>query len=63
MKTEAEESVFGKKRKADFYFDPDFTNINHGSFGGCPKSVMDARWNLQKQMEFNSEKWFRIDSE
>lgn len=54
--------AFGKKRLADFYLDPDFTNINHGSFGYTPRTVMAAKRKLQEQMEINAEKWMRRDA-
>lgn len=53
--------VFGKKRLADFYVDPDYININHGSYGYAPRSVIAAKRKLQEQMEFNGEKWMRSD--
>ena len=28
---------------SDFYMDPNLTNINHGSFGACPKIVLDEK--------------------
>lgn len=55
--------VFGKKRLADFYLDPDYINVNHGSYGSCPRVVMAAKRKLEEQMDFNTEKWFRFDSE
>ena len=35
--------TFGKQRLTDFYLDPTSININHGSFGLCPKVVIDAK--------------------
>lgn len=57
------DSRFGKKRLADFYLDPDYVNVNHGSFGSCPRVVMEAKRKLEEQMDYNGEKWFRGDSE
>ena len=37
---------FGKQRLIDFYLDPTYININHGSYGSCPRSVMDAKRKL-----------------
>ena len=33
----------GKKRLADFNFDPTYININHGAYGNAPKVVMEAK--------------------
>ena len=55
--------VFGKKRLSDFFLDPDYININHGSYGSCPRVVMAAKRKLEEQMDFNTESWFRFDSE
>ena len=38
--------TFGKKRLIDFYLDPEYININHGSYGSCPRIVMDAKRKL-----------------
>jgi hypothetical protein len=38
--------IFGKKRLADFYQDPDYININHGSYGYCPRVVIAAKRKL-----------------
>jgi hypothetical protein len=32
---------FGKKRLADFYVDPNYINVNHGSYGYVPRVVME----------------------
>lgn len=58
MKTE----IFGKKRLADFYIDPNYININHGSYGYSPITVLDAKGKYLKQMEFNGEKWMRVNA-
>ena len=34
---------FGKKRLADFYIDPTYINVNHGSYGYTPKKVIQHR--------------------
>jgi hypothetical protein len=56
-------SQFGKKRLEDFYVDPLYINVNHGSYGLCPKSVMAYKRELEEKCELNTEKWFRGDSE
>lgn len=52
-------SQFGKKRLSDFHVDPTYVNINHGSYGYCPKVVLDEKRRLELQCELNTEKWFR----
>jgi selenocysteine lyase/cysteine desulfurase len=56
-------SSFGKQRLADFYVDPKYVNINHGSYGYSPKSVIQYRRSIEEDAEFNTEKWFRRESE
>jgi hypothetical protein len=56
-------SPFGKKRLADFFIDPDYINVNNGSFGVCPRVVMAAKRELEDRANFNPEKWFRWDCE
>lgn len=55
--------MFGKQRLADFYVDPQFINVNHGSYGYSPKSVIQYRRSVEESAEFNTDKWFRRESE
>ena len=55
--------TFGKQRLTDFYLDPTSININHGSFGLCPKVVIDAKKKHEQRINFHLEKWFRHDAE
>lgn len=36
-----------------FLLDPDLVFLNHGSFGACPKAVLDAQYRWQCEMERN----------
>lgn len=36
-----------------FLLDPEITFLNHGSFGACPREVLDAQRNWQMEMERN----------
>lgn len=40
------ESKFGKQRLDDFLIDKTFTNLNHGSYGYTPKSVLAYKQKL-----------------
>lgn len=36
-----------------FLLEPDLIFLNHGSFGACPKEVLDAQWQWQLEIERN----------
>lgn len=36
-----------------FLLDPGLTFLNHGSFGACPKEVLETQWQWQLEMERN----------
>ncbi len=36
-----------------FLLDPSVTFLNHGSFGACPRPVLDALWGWQREVEKN----------
>tara|TARA_Y100001970_G_scaffold292605_1_gene434637 strand:+ start:1598 stop:2764 length:1167 start_codon:yes stop_codon:yes gene_type:complete len=40
-----------KNYKDLFLLNPDITYLNHGSFGACPKAIMDEYFNLQLKLE------------
>jgi hypothetical protein len=54
---ERKQLQFGKKLLNDFYLDPSYINVNHGSYGSCPKAVMQVKRAAEEQMDFNTEKW------
>ena len=37
--------------KSSFYFDPDTTYLNHGSFGVTPRVVMEARFQSTRDLK------------
>ena len=38
---------------ATWNLDPDYTHLNHGSFGACPVEVLEYQHELRQQMEAN----------
>ena len=41
-----------KEYKSLFSLDPEVTYLNHGSFGACPKVIIDTLVSFQKKLEF-----------
>ena len=39
--------------REEFVLDPAITFLNHGSFGACPRPVLEAQWRWQLEMERN----------
>jgi len=39
--------------KSNFLLDPEITFLNHGSFGACPKSIVENHQHWQLEMEKN----------
>lgn len=53
-----ETTSFGKNlRQTEFLLN--YTNFNHGSFGSCPKSVLNYQFSLRLQQEQQPDIWFR----
>ena len=50
---------FGHTLYSEFDLDPQYTNLNHGSFGCVPTSVRAAHAELQLQQERRPDAWFR----
>ncbi len=53
---------FGKKILDKFYLDKNYTNVNHGSYGCCPKTVIEQYQKYQRDLEFNPDKRIRFDT-
>ncbi|XP_065191425.1 uncharacterized protein LOC135822549 [Sycon ciliatum] len=53
-------AIFGHERRNDFNFAPGFTNINHGSFGATPKSVVANQRQHYDQMEAKPDEFLRV---
>ena len=39
--------------REEFILDPAITFLNHGSFGACPRPVLEAQWRWQMELERN----------
>ena len=52
---------FGHEMKEYFPQDPNYININFGSFGSPPKYVLNARNNYTSRMDSNTDRWFRFE--
>jgi selenocysteine lyase/cysteine desulfurase len=50
---------FGRQLLEKFYLDPEYINVNHGSYGSPPREVVEQTRKYQEQMDFNTEKWIR----
>jgi hypothetical protein len=54
-------SPFGHKMLPAFMLAPGFTNLNHGSFGTCPREVVTGQQQYAAMMEARPDQWFRSD--
>ncbi|KAJ7292728.1 pyridoxal phosphate-dependent transferase [Mycena rebaudengoi] len=51
---------FGHAALEYFAFDPNYVNLNHGSYGSLPLPVMDACKDLDSEAESNPDRWVRF---
>ena len=49
--------VFGHSLRSKWFFRENYTQLNHGSYGACPRSVMNKQFAYLQQMETNMERW------
>lgn len=54
---------FGKNLLSDFIMEPNIRNINHGSFGSCPKQVMQAKRAFEEKMDAHTDRWYFITNQ
>ena len=47
-----------KEIKSLFHLDHNVTYLNHGSFGACPKELLNTQFKLQKELEKEPVKHF-----
>lgn len=50
---------FGKQLLEQFMIDPNYTNVNHASYGATPKIVFNAKAKYIDEMEWNIDDWMR----
>ena len=50
-----------KEIKSLFHIDHNVTYLNHGSFGACPKELLNTQFKLQKELEKEPVKHLAFD--
>jgi selenocysteine lyase/cysteine desulfurase len=55
--TEAAAATFGHALRPLFFFNDNFTQLNHGAYGGTPRAVVDAQYAFVAEMEADLEPW------
>ncbi|KAL4992214.1 pyridoxal phosphate-dependent transferase [Aspergillus falconensis] len=55
----ASPTPFGAPMKAHFLIDPNYRNLNHGSFGTYPSQVLEKQQSLQKSLESSPDIFIR----
>jgi selenocysteine lyase/cysteine desulfurase len=50
-------SPFGHALRADFFFASNYTQFNHGAYGGTPRPVVAAQYTYVARMEADTESW------
>jgi len=48
---------FGHQLRDSFFYAPNYTQWNHGAYGGTPRPVIDAQYTYVAQMEADTEAW------
>ncbi|KAL0095145.1 pyridoxal phosphate-dependent transferase [Phycomyces blakesleeanus] len=57
----AKTTSFGKHLRSDFFFEEDYTPLNHGSFGCYPRSLLPVLHEYQMKAEQHPDRWLRRD--
>ena len=55
----AAKASFGHVLLPLFMLEKGYVNLNHGSFGATPRSVIEGEHRWEAQMELNPDRWFR----
>ncbi|KAI8063646.1 pyridoxal phosphate-dependent transferase [Gilbertella persicaria] len=53
--------MLGKQVRDQFLFEPDYTPLNHGSYGALPKPLLSTLSELRQKVEQNPDRWLRRD--
>ncbi|KAK0766332.1 hypothetical protein N5P37_000053 [Trichoderma harzianum] len=52
--------VFGREMRKDFLFAPEWTNLNHGSYGSIPRAIQDKLRGYQDDIEARPDPFIRF---
>jgi hypothetical protein len=54
-------ATFGKSLRKDFFLEPQYVPVNHGSFGVYPKAIRPLLHELQDKAEAHPDRWNRFE--
>ena len=54
------EDEFAEKFKCELLLEQGYINLNHGSFGVCPRSLVQRKMTLLEQAEKRPDDWYRV---
>jgi selenocysteine lyase/cysteine desulfurase len=52
-------SELGRNIRSQFLLDPEYTSLNHGSYGSIPKALVPVLQDLHLKSEVNPDRWLR----
>lgn len=50
---------FGKSLRSQFLLEPQYTSLNHGSYGSIPRALLPVLDELRLKSEVNPDRWLR----
>lgn len=54
-------ATFGKSLRKDFFLEPQYVPVNHGSYGVYPRALRPILHELQDKSEAHPDRWNRIE--